>query len=145
MRRSTPTRSSNGWTHLLGQGDRDGVVETTMREVAGLPPEVVEYMRAQPVWQARVEAAHTIPRELRAVKSYRFDPERFKNLGTPTLLLAGGDSPAAFRKAAEAVDEVVPDSRTVVMDGQGHSAMDTGTDLFTAEVLSFLEATKGGG
>jgi len=130
---------------LLGQGDRDGVVETTMREVAGLPPEVVEHMRAQPVWQARVEAAHTIPRELRAVKSYRFDPERFKNLETPTLLLAGGDSPAAFGKAAEAVDEVVPDSRTVVMDGQGHSAMDTGTDLFTAEVLSFLEATKGGG
>ena len=43
------------------------------------------------------------------------------------------------------LDEVVPDSRTVVMDGQGHSAMDTGTDLFTAEVLSFLEATKGGG
>jgi pimeloyl-ACP methyl ester carboxylesterase len=125
---------------LLGQGDRNGVVETTMRQVAGLPPEVVEYMRAQPVWRARVEAAHTIPRELRAVKSYRFDPERFKNFGTPTLLLAGGDSPAAFRKSAEAVDEAVPDSRIVVMDGQGHSAMDTGTDLFTSEVLRFLTA-----
>jgi pimeloyl-ACP methyl ester carboxylesterase len=130
---------------MLEAGDRDGVVETTMREVAGLTPEVVEYMRAQPVWQARVEAAHTIPRELRAVKSYRFDPERFKNLGTPALLLAGGDSPAALRKAAEAVDEALPDSRIVVMDGQGHSAMDTGTDLFTAEVLSFLETTKVGG
>jgi alpha-beta hydrolase superfamily lysophospholipase len=33
--------------------------------------------------------------------------------------------------------------RIVVMDGQGHSAMYTGTDLFTAEVLRFLEATKG--
>ena len=130
---------------LLGRGDRDGVVETTMREVAGLTPEVVEYMRAQPIWQARVEAAHTIPRELRAVKAYRLDPERFENLGTPTLVLAGGDSPAALRKAAEAVDEALPDSRIVVMDGQGHSAMDTGTDLFTAEVLRFLEATKGGG
>jgi pimeloyl-ACP methyl ester carboxylesterase len=126
---------------LLGEGDRDGVVETTMREVAGLTPEVVEYMRAQPVWQARVDAAHTIPRELRAIKSYRFDPERFENLGTPTLMLAGGDSPAALRKAAEAVDEALPDSHIVVMDGQGHSAMDTGTDLFTTEVTRFLEAT----
>ena len=123
---------------LLGAGDRDGVVATTMREVAGLPPETVEYMRSQPVWQARVDAAHTIPRELRAVKAYSLDPERFRDLGVPTLLLSGGDSPAALRKAAEAVDEVLPDSRIVVMQGQGHAAMDTGTDLFTTEVLRFL-------
>ncbi len=124
---------------LLDKGDRDGIVVTTMREVAGLPPEVVEYMRSQPVWQARVAAAHTIPRELRAVKAYRFDPERFKGLGVPTLLLSGGASPAAFRKAAEAADEALPDSRIVAMPGQGHAAMDTATDLFTTEVLRFLE------
>jgi pimeloyl-ACP methyl ester carboxylesterase len=126
---------------MLEAGDRDGVIETTMREVAGLTPEVVEYMRAQPIWQARVDAAHTIPRELRAVKAYSFEPDRFRDLGTPALMLAGGDSPVALRKAAEAVDEALPDSRLVVMDGQGHSAMDTGTDLFTAEVLGFLETT----
>jgi pimeloyl-ACP methyl ester carboxylesterase len=123
---------------LLDKGDRDGIVVTTMREVAGLSPEVVEYMRSQPVWQARVAAAHTIPRELRAVKAYRFDPERFRDLGMPTLLLSGGVSPTALRKAAEAADEALPNSRLVVMPGQGHSAMDTGTDLFTAEVLRYL-------
>jgi pimeloyl-ACP methyl ester carboxylesterase len=124
---------------LLEAGDRDGVVATTMREVAGLPPETVEYMRSQPAWQARVDAAHTIPRELRAVKAYRLDPERFADLGVPTLMLSGGDSPAALRKAGEAVDETLPDSRIVVMPGQGHAAMDTGTDLFTTEVLRFVE------
>jgi pimeloyl-ACP methyl ester carboxylesterase len=127
---------------LLGAGDRDGVVATTMREVAGLPPETVEYMRSQPVWRARVDAAHTILRELRAVKAYSLDPERFRDLGVPTLLLSGGDSPAALRKAAEAVDEVLPDSRIVVMPGQGHAAMDTGTDLFTTEVLRFLTSQQ---
>jgi pimeloyl-ACP methyl ester carboxylesterase len=125
---------------LLEAGDRDGVVATTMREVAGLPPETVEHLRTLPVWQTRVAAAHTIPRELRAVKAYRFDPERFRHLGVPTLLLSGGGSPAALKKAAEAVDEALPDSRIVVMPGQGHAAMDTGTDLFTAEVLHFLMA-----
>jgi pimeloyl-ACP methyl ester carboxylesterase len=108
-----------------------------MREVAGLPPETVEHMRSQPAWQARVAAAHTIPRELQAVKSYGFDPGRFGGLGVPTLVLSGGDSPAALRKAAEAVDEALPDSRSVAMPGQGHAAMDTGTDLFTTEVLRF--------
>jgi pimeloyl-ACP methyl ester carboxylesterase len=128
----------------LEVGDPAGVVEITMREVAGLPPETVEYMRTLPVWQARVDAAHTIPRELRAIKSYRLDPKRFESLVTPTLLLSGGNSPAALRKAAEAVDEALSDSHHVVMEGQGHSAMDTGTDLFTAEVLNFLEATRVG-
>jgi pimeloyl-ACP methyl ester carboxylesterase len=122
---------------LLEAGDRDGVVATTMREVAGLPPETVEHMRSQPVWQARVAAAHTIPRELRAVKAYGFDPERFGDLGVSTLVLSGGDSPAALKTAAEAVDEALPDSRAFVMAGQGHAAMDTGTDLFTTEVLRF--------
>jgi pimeloyl-ACP methyl ester carboxylesterase len=124
---------------LLRAGDRDGVVATTMREVAGLPPETVEHLRTLPVWQTRVAAAHTIPRELRAVKAYRFDPERFRDLGVPTLLLSGSDSPAALRKAAEVANEALPDSRIVVMPGQGHAAMDTGTDLFTTEVLRFLE------
>ena len=125
---------------MLEAGDRDGVIETTMREVAGLPPETVEYMRTLPVWQARVDAAHTIPRELRAVKAYRFDPGRFGDLATPALMLAGGDSPVALRKAAETVDAALSGSRIVVMEGQGHSAMDTGTDLFTTEVLRFLKA-----
>jgi pimeloyl-ACP methyl ester carboxylesterase len=124
---------------LLEAGDREGVVATTMREVAGLPPETVEFMRSQPAWQARVEAAHTIPRELRAVKAYRFDHGRFADLGVPTLVLSGGESPAALRKAAEAVDEALANSRIVVMSGHGHAAMDTGTELFTTEVLRFVE------
>jgi pimeloyl-ACP methyl ester carboxylesterase len=120
-------------------GDRDGVMVTFMREVAGLPPEKVEQMRSQPTWQALVSAAQTIPRELRAGKAYRLDPERFRDLGVSTLLLSGGESPAALRKATEAVKETLSDSRMVVMAGQGHLAMDTGTDLFTTEVLRFVK------
>jgi pimeloyl-ACP methyl ester carboxylesterase len=124
---------------LLAAGDRDAVVTTTMREVAGLPPQVVEQLRAQPSWQARVAAAHTIPRELREVKAYRFDPARFRDLRVPTLLLAGGASAAAFRTTAQAVDAALSDSRVVVMPGQGHAAMDTATDLFTTEVHRFAK------
>ena len=74
-------------------------------------------MRSLPVWHARVAAAHTIPRELRVAKAYRLDLERFRDLGVPPLLLSGGDSLAALRKAAEAVEETLPDSRIVVMLG----------------------------
>lgn len=125
---------------LLEADDRDAVVATVAREVAGVPPEGVEHMRSLPVWEARVAAAHTIPRELRAGATYRFDPERFGDLEVPTLVLLGGDSPAAFQEAGKAVAEALPNSRIVVMPGQGHVAMDTGTELFTTEVLRFLKA-----
>ncbi len=125
---------------LLQAGDRDGVVATMAREIAGVPPEVVESTRSLPVWRARMETAHTIPRELRATKAYRFDPERFRELAVPTLLLTGSESPPGLRRATDAVDKALPDSRIVVMAGQGHVAMDTGTDLFTAEVLRFTES-----
>ena len=123
---------------MLDADDRDGVVATTVREVAGASPEVLEYMRSLPMWRARVAAAHTIPRELRADEAYRFDPERFGDLRVPTLLLIGSDSPATFEEAEKAVDGALADFRIVVMLGQGHAAMDTGTDLFTTEVLRFL-------
>ncbi len=124
---------------LLRAGDRDEVVATTAREIAGQPPEVVATMRSQPSYPARMAAAPTIPRELRAVTTYRFDPERFRDLAVPTLLLAGSESPPGYRLAVQAVDAALPDSRVVVMPGQGHAAIDTGTDLYAAEVLRFTE------
>jgi pimeloyl-ACP methyl ester carboxylesterase len=123
---------------LLEAGDRDAVISTMFRDLVGMPQEEVEYLRSLPAWQERVKAAHTVPRELRADEAYRFDPQRFGGLGVPTLLLSGGASPAFLKAADNAVDETLPNSCIVVMPGQGHAAMDTGTDLFTTEVLKFL-------
>jgi pimeloyl-ACP methyl ester carboxylesterase len=110
------------------------------RDLVGMPQEEVEHLRSLPAWQERVKAAPTVPRELRADEAYRFDPERFGDLAVPTLLLSGGDSPAFLKAADKAVDETLPNCRIVVMPGQGHAAMDTGTDLFTTEVVRFLTA-----
>jgi pimeloyl-ACP methyl ester carboxylesterase len=54
-------------------------------------------------------------------------------------LLVVGESPSAFEKAAKAVSEALPNSRIVAVEGQEHLAIDTATDLFTREVLRFLE------
>ena len=125
---------------LLEEGKRDELVAFFMREVAGLPPDQVELLRSLPAWEARLAVAHTIPREERASREYDFDPNRFREVDVPALFLGGGDSPPAFEAAGEALRDALPDCRVVVMPGQRHAAMDTGTELFTAEVLSFLEA-----
>ena len=73
-------------------------------------------------------------------QEYVFDPDRFRDLDVPTLYLQGGDSSEPFKAAGEALRGALPDCRVAVMPGQRHAAMDTATDLFTAQVLSFLEA-----
>jgi pimeloyl-ACP methyl ester carboxylesterase len=125
---------------LLADGRRDELLGYFMLEVAGLPPDQVELMRSLPAWEARLDAADTIPREERASREYVFDPARFRDLHVPTLYLQGGDSSEPFKVAGEALREALPDCRIVVMPGQRHAAMDTATDLFVAEVLSFLGA-----
>ena len=123
---------------LLEEERRDELLGVFMQEVAGLPPDQVELMRSLPAWEARLDAADTIPREERASREYVFDASRFGELAVPTLYLQGSDSSEPFRVAGEALRGALPDCRVVIMPGQRHAAMDTATDLFTAEVLSFL-------
>ena len=127
---------------LLDEGRRDELLGYFMQEVAGLPPDQVELMRSLPAWEARLDAGDTIPREERASREYVFDPARFGDLDVPTLYLQGGDSSEPFKKAGEALRTALPDCRVVVMPGQRHAAMDTATDVFTAEVLSFLAVPR---
>jgi pimeloyl-ACP methyl ester carboxylesterase len=115
------------------------VVTTFFREVLGAPPEELAMIRSLPNWPNRVAAAHTLPRELQASGDYVFRPERWREMRAPTLLLLGGDSPVAFHVATHAVQQALPDSRTAVLPGQQHTAMNTAPDLFLAEVLRFLE------
>lgn len=137
----SPPRVVHRLEALLEAGKRDEMLAFFMREVAGLPSEQVELLRSLPAWEARLAAAHTIPREERASRNYAFEPDRFRELRVPALFLQGGDSPDPFKAAGEALRAALPDCRVVVMPGQRHAAMDTGTELFTSEVLRFLEAT----
>jgi len=124
---------------LLDEDDQEAVVTTFFREVVRMPNAELGMFKASPAWPARVAAAHTLPRELRGQRGYRFAAERFAELCVPTLLLLGGDSPRAFELAAHLLDEALADSRIVVMPGQQHIAIDTAPELFVREVVAFLD------
>jgi pimeloyl-ACP methyl ester carboxylesterase len=125
---------------LLDAGDREAVLTVFFREVNGMPQAEFDKFRASPAWASRVALAHTLPREMRAVQSYRFEALRFAAMRVPTLLLMGGDSPAYFSAAIEAIAQALPDARTRVLPGQRHVAMDTAPQLFAREVLDFFAA-----
>jgi pimeloyl-ACP methyl ester carboxylesterase len=125
---------------LVREGKPEEAGTVFVRDVAKLPPDVLDLLRDDPSWLASVAAAHTLPREMRAVEAYVLNAVRLRGLVTPTQVLLGGDTLPSIKAAAEAVDEALPNSRMVVMAGQGHVAMNTGAELFTTEVLRFLTA-----
>lgn len=124
---------------LLDAGDREGVLTTHYRDNVGMSLDEIELLKSSPAWSARMASAHTVPRELRAIEQYEFDPERFKDMQTPTLLLLGSDSPQFIKDATETVDSALPNIQVVVMSGQQHIAMYTAPALFVREVQTFLE------
>jgi pimeloyl-ACP methyl ester carboxylesterase len=125
---------------LLRSGEHDELVAYFMEAVAGLSPDQVELLRSLPAWEARIAAAGTIPREEHANRTYVFRPERFRSVAAPTLFLEGSDSPEAFHRAGQAIHAALPSCEVVVLAGQRHAAMDTATELFTSEVLRFLQS-----
>ena len=123
---------------FLDAGEPEAGLEVFFREVVRMPDQEFEVCRRLPSWPTRVMLAPTIPRELVVERSYTFRPERFAAFSTPTLLLTGGNSPPAFRRAIDQLDDALPDARIAVMPGQQHVAMDTALDLFLSEVTRFL-------
>ncbi len=122
---------------LLAVGDREGVVTAFMGEILGIPSHQLEAMKSSPAWPGRVAAAHTLPRELRAEEAYRLAADRVGKLSIPVLLLLGGESPPFFGRVIAELEKTLPNSRTVIMPGQQHIAMDTGPDLLVGAVLGF--------
>ncbi len=122
---------------LLEQGDRESLLTMLFKDIVELSEEEIAVLRAEPVWQARLAAAHTLVREM-ADADYVLDPKRFQRLTTPTLLLLGEKSPPIIRRPTERLASVLSNSRVVVMPGQGHAAMSTAPELFLREVLTFL-------
>jgi pimeloyl-ACP methyl ester carboxylesterase len=124
---------------VLSSGQLEKVATTFLQEVVRMPAHELKIMQESPAWPERVAAAGTLPRELRAHERYRFNPDRFKTLNIPTLLLLGGESPKFFGAAIEALHAAIRDSRVVRLPGQQHIAMDTAPELFVREIVSFLQ------
>lgn len=126
---------------LLANGEKEQALITDLTAV-GMPETYIEELRSSPGWQALMDAADTIPREFERFFEYEFDTDRFEGMTTPTVLFTGGESHPSLIDATETVDETLPDSRIVVFDGHGHFAMNTATDRFIDELLTFIRETN---
>jgi pimeloyl-ACP methyl ester carboxylesterase len=122
----------------LSKEDRAGALAVFYSRNLKMTDAEIAAMHRLPSWPARMALAHTLPRELRSTKSYRFDKNRFENYGVPTLLVLGGDSVARYRNAIDLLHASLAGSKLSVLAGERHGAIDSAPELFAATVLDFL-------
>ena len=108
---------------MVDRGRRAEAVRTFLRTV-GVPSPVVALMHLMPAWRRMTAIAHTLPYDLSMVVPHQQGrplPEGcYDAVTAPTLVLAGGRSPAWMRHAQAAVAAAVPDSRLETLPGQTH-------------------------
>jgi pimeloyl-ACP methyl ester carboxylesterase len=126
------------WETLIAEGDRETFVREFFREVAGYDEEAIAEAEASPLWELRRQIAPTVPRELRAERAHRFDPAALAEIGAPTLLLVGSESPPWAVRSVEAYAGAIPGAERVVLEGQGHGANVSAPALLAAELGRFL-------
>lgn len=121
--------------NALAAGNREEVVITFLRDQVKAPPEALQRFRSSPVWPVVLQIASTLPRESRAVNTYRPFIERLANWRIATTVLLGSETQGLLRDAAYLVRDNVPDSQLVILEGQGHSAMLDAPDWFAQRII----------
>jgi pimeloyl-ACP methyl ester carboxylesterase len=118
--------------------ERPELLRTFLRAAVGLTNEEVAAFEAAPHYAARLSAAHTVARELSASQQDRAMSDVARRIAIPVLQLVGGESPPIFRQGTDALNELLPQGRMVVLPGQKHAAFHGDPERFVAEVEPFL-------
>jgi len=119
----------------LAANDREQLVITFLRDQVRVPPDRAAMMQSSPIWPIVLEISPTLPRESRAVNTYRVSTGSLANWKTPTTVLLGSETVGLLRDAAFFVRDTIPGCRMVVLEGQGHGAMLDAPDFFADKIL----------
>jgi pimeloyl-ACP methyl ester carboxylesterase len=118
----------------IARGDREAALETFYRRGLQLDDAAIEAARGTPIWQARVAAVHTLPRELLGAGAYR--PHGLEAIGPALRLLLGTESPAHLHASTRAAHTAAPGSELRELPGHAHAAMDFDPEMFVEEVIA---------
>lgn len=119
-------------------GDRDAATREFMSDIGGYTDAEIEAMRGTPAWEARLDTAPTVPRELRAEHAFAIDVLRLGDLATPTLVLVGSESPDWAKRSTEAFAAAIPGAELHMLEGHGHGAAVSGPELLASELAGFF-------
>jgi pimeloyl-ACP methyl ester carboxylesterase len=126
----------------MDRGDREGALTTFLAGIVGMSEAELDAYRANPVWPARVEAAHTILREVEAETSPAASIEALGRVTVPVLLLLGSTSRSPFRIGTDALAARLARAEIRVLEGAAHAAHHTHAAEFVAAIEAFLDRVR---
>ncbi|MCW2811328.1 MAG: putative hydrolase [Friedmanniella sp.] len=108
----------------LVEGGRRGEAVKTFLRVVGAPAPMVALMPLMPPWKRMTAVAHTLAYDLSLVvgrqQGQPLPAGAYAGVTAPTLVIAGGKSPAYMRNAQAAIAAAVPGARLLTLAGQTH-------------------------
>ena len=108
---------------LLADGRRGDVVKEFMRLV-GTPAIFTAVMPITPVWPKLKAVAHTLPYDIAMLQDHQrgtaFAPGEWAAVKVPTLVAAGGKSPAWIGNGTRALSDALPNASHRTLPGQNH-------------------------
>jgi pimeloyl-ACP methyl ester carboxylesterase len=79
-----------------------------------------------------------VPRECRAEDGWVYRPGAFDGIATPTLMLAGSESPPVLREATDRAAAAIPGARVRMLQGHAHLAIRTDPPMVPAVIRQFV-------
>ena len=122
---------------LAQAGNWDGFAVMFFRDLLSVPVAELDELRATELWPPIVADAEASLGDLRALRRYDFDPERFRQLRMPVLLQIGTESPRDLY-TTDALAAVLADLRIGELPGQAHEGMTTAPEMYAEAVTRFL-------
>jgi pimeloyl-ACP methyl ester carboxylesterase len=134
-----PTGLVDAVRDALARGDDEGALTTFLAGIVGMSEGELAAYRTNPVWPARVVAAHTILREVEAEASPAASLAALGRVAVPVLLLLGSTSRSPFRIGTDALAASLADAEIAVIEGAAHAAHHTHAEEFVQVVEGFLD------
>lgn len=126
---------------LVDDDRLEDAAELFFREEGRLDDEGLAFLKTLPEWEPMVALAPICVREWDAILGAHLSIDRYRQLSTPTLILAGGENLDHPSMATDSLAAALPDARVAVLNGQGHMANRTDPPLVAEEVRDFLGRT----
>ncbi|MDQ0986754.1 alpha/beta fold hydrolase [Streptomyces sp. V2I9] len=129
---------------LLAQGRDGDAVRYFMTKVQGMPGIAVSFMKLMPkIWKNLVGLARTLPYDIAVMGDTQqgrpLDEGEWKGVDVPTLVLTGGKSPAAFRRAAGDLAGILPKGDHRTLPGLNHGAVVMAPKKVAPEIIRFMK------
>jgi pimeloyl-ACP methyl ester carboxylesterase len=93
------------------------------------------------MWPQLEAVAPTLAYDAKIMEANRWDlPARLTSIRVPTLMMAGGASPAPMQNAARSAAQAIPGAEFRLLEGQTH---EVSAEALAPEVISFFIGETG--